>query len=75
MTNLVALFKQIIRHPVVFGSKVPEWPVFSTLRIFLIHATISWDEGLAGLSKLITPYFKYSAKGLFKGVVELGIGV
>jgi hypothetical protein len=66
---------QIIRHPVVFGSNVPEWPVFSTLKIFLIHATISWDDGLAGLSKLITPYLRCSASGLLRGVVLTGIGV
>ena len=29
------LSKQTIRQPVTFGSRVPEWPVFSTLRIFL----------------------------------------
>lgn len=37
------------------GSRVPEWPVFSTRRILLIHATTSCDEGLEGLSRLITP--------------------
>ncbi len=49
-TNLVALFKHTIKHPVTFGSKVPEWPVFSTLNIFLIQATTSWLDGLDGLS-------------------------
>ncbi len=34
-----------------FGSKVPEWPVFSTSKIFLIQATTSWEEGFEGLSE------------------------
>lgn len=37
------------------GSSVPEWPVFSTRRMRLIHATTSCEEGLEGLSRLITP--------------------
>ena len=85
MTRRVALFKQTIKHPVTFGSNVPEWPVFSTLKlinkimntrkIFLTHATISWELGLDGLSRFITPYFKYSYIGLFNGVELTGIGV
>lgn len=66
---------QTIKHPVTLGSKVPECPVFSTFRIFLIQATTSWDEGLADLSKLIHPYFKYSSRGLLWGVELFGIGV
>lgn len=69
------LSKQTIRHPVTLGSKVPEWPVFSTLRILLIQATTSWELGLDGLSRLMHPYFKYSFKGLLSGVEPAGIGV
>ena len=50
------------------GSKVPLWPVFSTRRMRRIQATTSWEEGLAGLSKLMTPLRTYSAIGLFSGV-------
>ncbi len=57
------------------GSRVPEWPVFSTLRILLIQATTSCELGLDGLSKLMHPYFKYSFNGLFKGVEPAGMGV
>jgi hypothetical protein len=46
---------QTIRHPVTLGSRVPLWPVFSTRRIRLSHATTSCEEGLDGLSRLITP--------------------
>lgn len=35
------------------GSSVPLWPVFSTRRMRRIHATTSWDDGLAGLSRLM----------------------
>lgn len=75
LTSLVALLIQTIKHPVTLGSKVPLCPVFSTLRIFFIQATTSCDEGLDGLSKLITPYFKCSSKGLLRGVCPCGIGV
>jgi hypothetical protein len=68
LTNLVALFKQTIKAPVTFGSSVPEWPVFSTFKILFIHDTTSWDDGLDGLSKLITPYLRCSTRFLFKGV-------
>ena len=47
------LFKQVIKQPVTYGSNVPECPVFSTFNILLTQATISWEEGFAGLSKLI----------------------
>jgi hypothetical protein len=46
---------QTIRHPVTLGSRVPLWPVFSTRSIRLSHATTSCEEGLDGLSRLITP--------------------
>jgi len=75
LASLVALFKQTIKHPVTFGSKVPLWPVFSTFKIFLIQETTSWEDGLAGLSTLETPYFNNSSKGLLRGVDPLGIGV
>lgn len=48
LTKRVALSTQTIKPPVTLGSRVPEWPVFSTRRIRLIQATTSWDEGLAG---------------------------
>ena len=64
-----------MRHPVTFGSKVPEWPVLSTLRIFLIQATISWLDGFAGLSRLIAPYLRCSSRGLWVGVWPALIGV
>ena len=66
---------QTIKHPVTLGSKVPECPVFYTLRILLIQATTSWELGFDGLSKLMIPYLRYSFKGLFKGVEPAGIGV
>ena len=50
-------------------------PVFSTFKIFLTQATISWDEGFAGLSRLITPYFKCSTIGRVNGEKPFGIGV
>jgi len=74
-TNLVALLMHTIKHPVTLGSRVPECPVFSTLNIFLIQATTSWEDGLEGLSRLITPYLRYSVRGLDNGVVLYGIGV
>ena len=42
-----------------FGSRVPEWPVLSTRRMRFSQATTSWDEGLEGLSRLITPDLRY----------------
>ena len=75
LTNLVALFKQTIKHPVTFGSKVPLCPVFSTSKIFFIQATISWEEGFAGLSKFITPYLRCSSKGRWVGELPAFIGV
>lgn len=75
LTRRVARSMQTIRQPVTLGSKVPEWPVFSTLRIFFIQATTSCDEGFDGLSRLITPYFKYSFKGRDWGDWPAGIGV
>lgn len=56
LTSLVALSTQTIRHPVTAGSKVPEWPVFSTFKIFLIQVTTSWEDGFGGLSKLTIEY-------------------
>lgn len=41
--------------PRTLGSRVPECPVFSTRRMRLIQATTSWDDGLEGLSRLMTP--------------------
>lgn len=74
-TNLVELLMHVIRHPVTFGSKVPLWPVFSTLRILLTQATTSWELGFEGLSRLITPYFFKISIGLFKGEYPQGRGV
>ena len=67
-TNLVALFKQTIKQPVTFGSRVPECPVLSTFNILLIQLTTSCDEGFEGLSKFITPYLRCSTNYLFNGV-------
>jgi hypothetical protein len=82
LASLVALYyqyqylsKHTNRHPVTLGSRVPEWPVFSTPNIFLIHATTSWELGLDGLSRLIIPYFRYYLNGRFSGVEPAGIGV
>ena len=47
-----------MRTPVTMGSKVPEWPVFSTRRIRLIQATTSWELGREGLSRHITTELK-----------------
>merc|ERR1719464_911635 len=67
------------RLPDTLGSNVPEWPVFSTPRsaiMFLTQVTTSCEEGRGGLSRFITPYFKYSLIGLFKGVHPAeGMGV
>ena len=59
LTRRVARSIHTIRHPVTFGSSVPLWPVLSTRRIRLIQATTSWDEGLAGLSRLMKPLLKH----------------
>ena len=75
LTSRVARLMHTIRHPVTFGSSVPECPVFSTRRMRRIHATTSWEEGLAGLSRLMTPYLRNSAMGRFSGVCPFGIGV
>ena len=56
LTSLVARSTHTIRQPVTLGSRVPLWPVFSTRRIRRIHATTSWDDGLAGLSRLMKPH-------------------
>lgn len=71
---------QILLHnsynsPVTLGSKVPECPVFSSLRIRLIHDTTSCEEGLLGLSKLMNPAFRYSDIVRFKGEHPCGKGV
>lgn len=55
LTRRVARSTHTMRQPVTLGSSVPECPVFSTRRIRLIHETTSWEEGLAGLSRLMTP--------------------
>jgi len=52
---------------VTLGSRVPLWPVFSTRRIRRIQATTSCDDGLAGLSRLITPYLLQPASGTTSG--------
>ena len=44
-----------MRQPVTLGSSVPLCPVLSTRRIRRNQATTSWEEGLDGLSRLITP--------------------
>eukprot|EP00967_Tisochrysis_lutea_P130584 scaffold226096_cov33-Tisochrysis_lutea.AAC.3 len=75
LTSRVARLRQTIRQPVTFGSSVPECPVFSVRRMRRIHATTSWLEGLAGLSRLITPYLRYSRSGRLSGVAPLGMGV
>lgn len=53
LTKRVARSIQTIKPPVTLGSRVPEWPVFSTRRIRLIQATTSWEEGLAGYGNLV----------------------
>ena len=75
LTNLVARSIQTMREPVTFGSSVPLCPVFSTRKIRFNQATTSWDDGLAGLSKFITPYLRCSSRVLFSGEHPLGIGV
>jgi hypothetical protein len=50
-------------------------PVFSTLSIFLTQATTSWELGLEGLSKLMTPYLTWSSIGLANGEFPHGMGV
>ena len=54
---------------------MPLWPVFSTLRMRLIQATTSCDDGFAGLSRLMQPYLKYSASGRLSGEQPAGMGV
>ena len=56
LTSRVARSMQTIRQPVTLGSSVPEWPVLSERRIRLIQDTTSCEDGLAGLSRLMTPY-------------------
>lgn len=75
LASLVALSMQTIKHPDTLGSNVPEWPVFSTFKIFFIHATTSCDDGLHGLSKLMQPDFIYSSKLRCSGVEPLVNGV
>ena len=53
--HLVARSTQTIRFPVTLGSSVPLCPVFSTRKMRRIQATTSCEEGLDGLSRLITP--------------------
>jgi len=65
----------MIKHPVTFGSSVPECPVLSTLRILFNQATTSCEEGFEGLSRLITPYLRYSTKLLLSGEEPDAIGV
>lgn len=55
-----------IRQPVTLGSSVPLCPVFSTRRILRIHATTSWDDGLAGLSRLMKPDLMGRGEGVIK---------
>lgn len=57
------------------GSRVPEWPVFSTRRIRLTQATTSCEDGLEGLSRLMTPEEIYDFKSRFSGLQPTGIGV
>lgn len=45
------------------------------LSMRLIHATTSCDEGLAGLSRLMAPYARYSFNGRRNGVCPAGMGV
>lgn len=55
LTRRVARSMHTIRLPVTLGSSVPLCPVFSTRIMRLIHATTSWEEGLAGLSRFMHP--------------------
>lgn len=64
-----------MRHPVTFGSRVPECPVLSTRKMRLIHETTSWEDGFAGLSRLMTPEEICSLSGLDRGDDPEGIGV
>ena len=41
LTSRVARSMHTMRHPVTLGSRVPEWPVFSTRKMRLIQATTS----------------------------------
>lgn len=58
-TNLVALSMHTIKQPVTLGSRVPLCPVFSTRKIRFNQATISWDDGLEGLSRFIKPQLNF----------------
>jgi len=60
---------------VTLGSRVPECPVFSTRRMRLIQETTSWEDGLAGLSRLMTPYERCSRMGRERGEDPEGMGV
>ncbi len=75
LTSLVAREMQTTSEPVTLGSSVPEWPVLSTRRMRLIQATTSCDDGLAGLSRLMTPLLTYSSIGRFRGEQPATIGV
>ena len=75
LTRRVARLMHTIRQPVTFGSSVPECPVFSTRSSRRIHATTSCDDGFAGLSRLMTPYLRYSSSGRLSGVCPEGMGV
>ena len=59
-TSLVARSTHTMRLPVTLGSKVPLWPVFVTRRMRRIQATTSCEDGLDGLSRLMTPYLETS---------------
>ena len=75
LTRRVARSMHTMRQPVTLGSSVPLWPVFSTRRMRLIHATTSWLLGLAGLSRLMTPYCRWSRSGRLSGEWPVGMGV
>jgi hypothetical protein len=45
------------------------------LSMRLTHATTSWEDGLEGLSRLITPEEMYDFRSLLSGVQPFGIGV
>ncbi|GAA52010.1 hypothetical protein CLF_107219 [Clonorchis sinensis] len=46
--------------PVTFGSSVPLCPVFPTHNALFTQATTSCEDGLEGLSRLITPVLRRS---------------
>ena len=64
-----------MRFPVTLGSRVPEWPVFSTRSMRRSQATTSCEDGLLGLSRLMHPYRMYSFSGRFSGEWPAGMGV